>query len=558
MISIFALWMYIFFVTSSCGFIVYNIACKTKLIAEIDTPRIDLLSIVGLCVITAFLGFYHIFFKIGLYANIVLLLISATSFILNIKEYERYFNDCLSYLKNRYILWIPLILSISLVLIKSVTSQAIYDTGLYHAQNIKWIEEYSVVPGLGNIHGRFAFNSSFFLPCALFSFSFLDIQPFHHLNSYLFLVFSISMIYYSYEGITNRKKISFFCLSITILSYGYFITWLSSPTPDVPAAIFLWLVFLVLIDKTESDSVNIFDFNYLSALVISLTAITIKLSTVPIFLVISYIILVCRKSLQAHKYFKIVLAGSLIILPWGIRNVIVSGYLIYPLALIDLFDFDWKIPAESVINLKGWIYSWAIMPGRPLSEVLALPMKEWFPVWFKRLHIVNKIPFLIVSISPFAIGFYCWFNFNKLDRINRHLITYWFICYVGVLFWFFTAPDFRFGYGFVSLCSLITLSFFIKDTIFSYKGIGLFVVMGLSLFVTVLLFNSNAHLSKNWLFPEGYRTVQTITKSNGNLHVFVPKRGDQCWNEPLPCTPYFNNDIELRGSCIADGFRTRK
>jgi len=27
-----------------------------------------------------------------------------------------------------------------------------YDTGLYHAQNIRWIETYPLVPGLGNLH----------------------------------------------------------------------------------------------------------------------------------------------------------------------------------------------------------------------------------------------------------------------------------------------------------------------------------------------------------------------------------------------------------------------
>jgi hypothetical protein len=37
-----------------------------------------------------------------------------------------------------------------------------YDTGLYHIQSIKWIEEYGVTPGLANLHGRFGFNSNLF------------------------------------------------------------------------------------------------------------------------------------------------------------------------------------------------------------------------------------------------------------------------------------------------------------------------------------------------------------------------------------------------------------
>ena len=37
-----------------------------------------------------------------------------------------------------------------------------YDSGLYHLNAIRWTNEYPLVPGLGNLHGRLAFNSSFF------------------------------------------------------------------------------------------------------------------------------------------------------------------------------------------------------------------------------------------------------------------------------------------------------------------------------------------------------------------------------------------------------------
>ncbi|MCK6694750.1 MAG: hypothetical protein L6Q97_21950, partial [Thermoanaerobaculia bacterium] len=37
------------------------------------------------------------------------------------------------------------------------------DTWFYHSQSIIWIKEYAVVPGLGNLFGRLAFNSHFFI-----------------------------------------------------------------------------------------------------------------------------------------------------------------------------------------------------------------------------------------------------------------------------------------------------------------------------------------------------------------------------------------------------------
>src|SRR5262245_12709485 len=35
-----------------------------------------------------------------------------------------------------------------------------YDTGLYHAQAVKWSAAYATVPGLANVHHRLAFNNS--------------------------------------------------------------------------------------------------------------------------------------------------------------------------------------------------------------------------------------------------------------------------------------------------------------------------------------------------------------------------------------------------------------
>ena len=59
-----------------------------------------------------------------------------------------------------------------------------YDTGLYHAQAIRWIEEYGVVPGLGNLQMRFAYNSAFMSLQALFSLGWLVGQSLHSLNGF--------------------------------------------------------------------------------------------------------------------------------------------------------------------------------------------------------------------------------------------------------------------------------------------------------------------------------------------------------------------------------------
>src|SRR5262249_3970511 len=44
-----------------------------------------------------------------------------------------------------------------------------FDRGQYHIQAVRWNREYAIVPGLGNLHGRLAFNNAGLLYDALLS-----------------------------------------------------------------------------------------------------------------------------------------------------------------------------------------------------------------------------------------------------------------------------------------------------------------------------------------------------------------------------------------------------
>lgn len=65
------------------------------------------------------------------------------------------------------------------------------DTTLYHIQAVHWIEEYGVMPGLGNLHNRFAYNSAFMPLQALFSLRWLIGNSLHTLNGFICCVFLV-------------------------------------------------------------------------------------------------------------------------------------------------------------------------------------------------------------------------------------------------------------------------------------------------------------------------------------------------------------------------------
>ena len=60
--------------------------------------------------------------------------------------------------------------------------------------------------------------------------------------------------------------------------------------------------------------------------------------------------------------------------------MLISGWLIYPFAAIDLFSVDWKIPASYLQNDSDQIKVW----GRCLYDVTKIndPVSAWFPVWW--------------------------------------------------------------------------------------------------------------------------------------------------------------------------------
>ena len=66
-----------------------------------------------------------------------------------------------------------------------------WDSYNYHAQSIRWITEYGVVKGLGNLHTRFAYNSAFLCLQALFSFHSFANKSMHSLNGLFWVFFTI-------------------------------------------------------------------------------------------------------------------------------------------------------------------------------------------------------------------------------------------------------------------------------------------------------------------------------------------------------------------------------
>ena len=148
--------------------------------------RADGCVMAGLAAVTVYAQFFSLFYKVGLAAQVLLAAVCAVAVVWLRKplwdEVRRQYGGLSRGRKVFY--------GFLFLLMAYGTSRGIlhYDTGLYHAQSIRWLEEYGVVKGLGNLHCRLAYNSASFALSALYSFRFLGGQSYHGMAGFLALV----------------------------------------------------------------------------------------------------------------------------------------------------------------------------------------------------------------------------------------------------------------------------------------------------------------------------------------------------------------------------------
>ncbi|WP_017850463.1 LIC_10190 family membrane protein [Leptospira interrogans serovar Szwajizak] len=462
------------------------------------------------------------------------------------------------------IITFPFLLS---ALVFSLNPPFAYDSGLYHIQSIKWIQEYSVVPGLANLHGRFGFNPNIFTIFALTSLKEIFKQEIFSVNFVIYSILvlhSINRIYkiFKQEGFTN-----FFLLHsiVLFLILDQFMS-LSSPTPDL-ISIVLPLYILTNLPKNENDIHSKLNLeNYFSSIILSVYTISVKLATIPLCILI--LLLIIRYKFDGKKLLIVISITFLILLPWLIRNVILSGYLIYPFSAIDIFNFDWKVPLNAVVSEKLSITGWARNPGEGYKEAAQMKFWEWFPIWWNTISKLNRLFIVISFLSPIFIFIYSLFKKIKIDfQTFAILFTSW----TGMIFWILLAPDIRFGKAFLSVSAISPLLYFnfrinffpIKISKTSKQIILVFIFI----IISVFLINRRTYnrcknfIRENSVFfvrPKKIEIPQNLEFKKiqmNNLEVFIPAEGDRCYDHEIPCMPYKNYSLILRGKTLQSGFK---
>lgn len=549
MFSVILIWLYMLFTCYVIGF-----ACIRLLRGKeaYQCRKETSYLYAGIGAVTVYAQFFSIFWKVGLWANLILLLICILCVVALKRQFLEELQTCrltISPIKA------VLILALFLIFAYGTSTGIIhYDTGLYHAQSIRWIEEYGVVPGLGNLHSRLAYNSAAFCLSALYSMAFLGGQSYHCAAGFLaFLLALVCMEAFTRERIKS-PRISDFARLAAVYYLLIIFDEMVSPASDYFMVLLVFFIIIRWLDLMEWKERLYLPYAFLD--VLGVVVLTVKLSgALILFLVLKPAFMMIREK-RGKDIFRFLSLGVLTVLPFLVRNVILSGWLIYPFTALDFFSFAFKIPKGMAEYDAREIQVY----GRGFSDVerYGEPIMDWLPEWIRNLDATNKAflamalggVILLLLLTVYAI----WKK--KKDMIDfLHVAGTLAVCF---LFWLFSAPLIRYGCVFLWLLPVLVWGYLylkISPHLDRFKIyfilLAVFGVYKLSAFgIEVYKGASGRYL----IYQKDYENFETMSYELHGVTFYYPVSGDRVGYRDFPSAPQKAEDIFL-GDTIEDGFR---
>ena len=533
----------------------------------------------GVIVANIYAQIWSIFGGVGIHANLVMLLFCGVIIYHYHSEMFDSIGLCCHQIYASNFSWLYILL---ILVMAYGTSHGImhYDSDLYHAQAIEWIEKYGVVKGLANLHLRLGYNSASFALSALYSFHFVNGQSYHVMTGFFALLLSWQCI--DIKHLVRRKYpvLSDFVRLAAIYYLFTIYDEMVAPASDYFIGCILfyiiihWLDLLVLHEKSFVP--------YILLTFAAVYAATVKLSAAMlVLLAIKPIVQLIRdKKKEAVKPIAFSVIVSLFIaIPYFIRNVIISGWLIYPFTGIDLFNVAWKVPkGQAQYDAKE-----IMVYGRGYTDVLQYdkPFAEWFPDWFAQIGTLNKV-FLIMDVAAIVIFvisvlYLIVVNRNnqikKISRVftlsHRRVVNLAdFLLVDGVLiasmiYWLFSSPLIRYGSVYLWIVAAVVygrifILIFTKLrqslTPWFYGAVMTLLLMLIALKGAKCVIEEAPRFNPVYfLEQQDYGQYEVEEYEVNGITFYYPKEGDRVGYIPFPSSPT-KETFTMLGKTIKDGF----
>jgi hypothetical protein len=511
----------------------------------------------GLAVLLTLVELIHFFTPINSTVSFIIFTIGISLLSIQLRKNVTFILNSIKNNKDLYLkilLFIAFFIAFCFCALKAMESPTNYDSGLYHFTSIRWIEEEPLIAGLGNLHDRLAFNQSWFGLVAI-----LNIFPFfqkgYAVAGMIIIILGVAQIFLS----SSKKGYLGLFYPVLLFSILFNLKQISSPSPDI-AVNLVTVVITILMAELLSYKQNINLDQQKKFLLITIAALCVALATIKLSgavfafsaLITSIYIFKPTNTYNSYKFILFVLGiCALLYSPHFIRGIYLSGAPFFP-SSFGYSEQQWSMNPDVIKETLNWVYCWARSPGPECLN--ALDNWSWLYIWWKKLP--KDLAFIftagtILFLSPLFIRKH--FSHNKARLLSAYII-----CIppaLSMIIWFFTAPDPRFLYGisyiFLAIGFLVLSGLSKKH---QKQNSIQFIKKDINILIFILLVGSyqftkisSENLDK--ILNNGFQPIKSIQilerSTKSGLKIYMPKTGDQCFDSPLPCTPYFNESLKL-------------
>lgn len=556
MLAVILSWIYIFFICFIVGTGILGF-CKNKKFS------MTWYLVAGIIVITVYVEFFSLIGKIGWIAHLVMLAAVFLSGYFQRKKLAELWKEYKPVLFS----WEGFFYLCFLVLIAFFTSRGSFhtDTNIYHAQAIRLYEEYGFIKGMGNLQLHFAYNSAYFAFASIFSLNWLFGRSLHTTTGFI----EVFMCLYAFHGLKSfklHKSHIADMMRVAILFYTLvIITGSMSPASDYVTMYFVLFIITAWCENVEADK-DVAVYSLLAVAVVFVA--TLKFSACLLVLAVIYPAVFLVKERRWKETGVYLGSGLVILLPFLIRNFLISGWLLYPFNGIDLFQVEWKIPEEYLLVDANQIKVW----GRCLYDVdkVDWPVPKWLPIWWEGQERYEQMLLGAVCLGCALLVIQWAAKLLKHKKIRWDLFTLEMTILVCMAAWFFMAPFIRYGLAFLFAVIMIAAGEWLSE---EKRGLYSIVTGGLIFCILVsvspywdhYITDAGVFVKQNliqpyYLIQKDYdRTEVGSCEINGNL-IYYPESGEINDYHVFPGTCYkpMLERSTLIGNEIKDGFKAKE
>lgn len=555
-------WIGLFLVFTGVGLLAFR--CVRRFAEAVAFPRRVFLAFwAGWALTLALLQIWHIFFAVNWLALTFV-------WLLGLAGLGLHWRDVWALLKMEWReskrIWVATAL-VGLWLANLATAgTANYDDGLYRIPSVLWAKSYPIVPGLGNVHGKLAFNSAYSLYAAMLDAGEWSGRALHLAGGLLavalmaYAVRSLAALFRADEQDRVYRLYHALLLAPVLIEVsGGNIATLSTALPAFVLGVLMLGQLLGFVARaSEMDSVEArFLLAWLALM--GCAGIVVERSFTAMGIAIFAVALgawIARRPGPTRRDVlgAVAWAGvpvALLVVPWMLRGMILSGYPVYP-STFGAVNVPWRVPRALVVSEANWLRSGARTAKVFWADVLANMawVRKWadsLPADVPRAVGVALVAGLAALLSP---GAEARANRKRLGPILLPPIA-------ALLAWFLTVPSPRFAMGAFWGLAVGALTLATTRLVGECDAEGT-QRSGALLAVVVAFFLFLSPIRSPYLVAPGSdagfhalaKTQYESRVTNAGFVVYLPKEGDRCGTAPLPCAHSFRPNL---GSVVVAG-----